>query len=73
MSRKKNISLYDVKNFLEDNHHCYVLLTCSPPSAEGKMQVHLDYSGDEVIVSYLIDSAQNILEQEQSLSNICKT
>ena len=52
----------DVKKALSDKHLSYVLITCSPPSKEGKMNVELAYEGDHDLLAYLMESAQNILE-----------
>jgi hypothetical protein len=62
-SRKK-VALERIRNTLRNNHACYVLITCSDPSDEGKMEVEMSYDGDHCLASYLVDSAQNILEDQ---------
>ncbi|PCI92982.1 hypothetical protein COB11_06160 [Candidatus Aerophobetes bacterium] len=47
-----------------DKHACYVLITCGEPSADGNMQVEMTYEGDRVLASYLIESAQGLLEDQ---------
>ena len=44
---------------------CYVLLTCSEPSEEGTMEVEMKYEGERWLASYLIKSAQGVLEEEE--------
>lgn len=46
---------------LKANHACYVLITCSEPSKSGDMEVEMNYEGDDVLVSYLVDSASEVL------------
>lgn len=43
-----------------DKCACYVLISCSMPDEEGKMEVALNYEGEEDLASYLLDSAQQI-------------
>lgn len=45
-------------------HACYVLITCGEPGADGNMQVEMTYEGDRVLASYLIESAQGLLEDQ---------
>lgn len=64
---KKRCDLSDIKKHLKKNNACYVLITCSQPSQDGKMQVELNYSGDEDLAAYLVDGAQDVFEKEKSL------
>ena len=64
--KKKWCNLSDIKKHLKKNHACYVLITCSQPSQDGKMQVELNYSGDEDLAAYLLDGAQDVFESEKS-------
>lgn len=41
---------------------CYVLISCSAPADEGQMQVEMAYEGDKTLASYLVQTAQKILE-----------
>ncbi len=63
-NRKKNDPLDEVKKMLSKKNACYVLLTCSKPTKEGKMLVEVCYEGDECIASYLIDNAQEVLAEK---------
>jgi hypothetical protein len=55
----------DVKNVLARNNACYVLITCGEPSEDGKMQVEMTYEGDACLAAYLIESAQNFIDNDE--------
>lgn len=40
------------------NNYCYVLITCSDISEDGKMEVEMNYEGDACLASYLLHEAQ---------------
>jgi hypothetical protein len=63
LKKLQNLNLEKIKKELQKNNACYVLITCSKPSKEGKMQVELNYSGDEDLAAYLIDGAKSIFER----------
>lgn len=53
---------------LTSNLSCYVLITCEEASEDGQMPVKMTYQGDESLVSYLLQGAQNHIDQvEESL------
>ena len=60
--KEKNHIYEDIKKFLEKNNAGYVLLTCSKPKEDGKMDIEVSSEGDETIVSYLIDSAKKVFQ-----------
>jgi len=60
--KKKGFYLDNIKKNLKKNNACYVLITCSEPSKDGKMDVELNYSGDDNLASYLVDGAQDVFE-----------
>lgn len=64
----KHSSHQKLKNDLKKNKAGYVLITCSEPSSEGNMEIEMSYDGDEVLASYLIDSAQEFFD-----TNVVKT
>lgn len=51
-----------VKKALKGNCACYVLITCSTPNAEGKMDVEMNYEGDENLAAFLVDNAVQVFE-----------
>lgn len=55
----------NLKKALAKNHACYVLITCTEPSADGKMEVEMTYEGDACLASYLIESAQGSIDLEE--------
>jgi len=71
---KKSSSEYSmkkIKKILSDNNACYVLLTCSDPTNDGKMEAEMSYNGDETLASYLIENAKEILNTDVCLENSC--
>lgn len=53
-----------MKAELRNKHMCYVLITCDQPTEDGNMQVEMTYEGDAVVASYLIQGAQNFIEEQ---------
>ena len=51
-----------VKKALGNNCACYVLITCTAPSPDGKMEVELNFEGDESLAAFLIDNAGQVFE-----------
>lgn len=49
---------------LEKNNYCYVLITCSKISKDGKMKVEMDYEGDACLASYLLQTAQCHIDEK---------
>lgn len=45
---------------------CYVLITCSEPSADGNMNVELQYEGDECLASFLIENASQVFDDRKN-------
>lgn len=56
--------LKHLKEVLKKNPSCYVLISCSQLSEEGNMDVEMTYKGDVRLVSYLLNDAQGILEEQ---------
>lgn len=48
----------------EEEHACYVLITCGKPSGDGKMKVEMTYEGDPSLAAYLLENAQGFLDEE---------
>lgn len=53
-----------IKARLAKNHLCYVLLTCDGPKENGQMSVEMTCQGDPVLASYMLQNAQNIIDDE---------
>ncbi|HEX2582704.1 MAG TPA: hypothetical protein VHL30_01160, partial [Chlamydiales bacterium] len=56
-----------IKKTLGEKHACYVLITCSDPTKEGKMEVEMSYEGDEMLAAFLIDNASQVFDEKLSL------
>ena len=52
----------EVRKTLEKGCACYVLICCSEPDASGKMQVEMQYDGDEMLAAFLIENAGQMFD-----------
>ena len=52
----------NIKRALERDTACYVLITCSEPNADGKMEVELNYEGDETLAAFLVENAAQVFD-----------
>jgi len=52
----------DLKSVLSKKQLSYVLITCTEPSDEGEMDVEMDYAGDPVLLSMLMENARERLD-----------
>ena len=61
---KKNLKIpsTDTKQPSADKEICYVLIKCKEPNEKGDMQVEMTYEGDPVLASYLIETAQGMIQ-----------
>ncbi len=57
-------STVEIKRALSENNTCYVLITCTEASKDGKMEVEMTYEGDPILAAYLVESAQNIIDTD---------
>jgi hypothetical protein len=55
----------NIKQRLAKNHACYVLITCDEPEEDGNMQVEMSYEGDPTLAAYLLQGAQNFIDEQQ--------
>ena len=58
----KESILSRLKQELKNHCACYVLISCSAPSADGKMDVEMDFEGDEDLASFLVDNASQAFD-----------
>ncbi len=63
----KGYSLEKIRKSLSEHNACYVLITCGAPTDDGKMNVEMSYDGDEVLASYLVENAQQVLDEHAKL------
>ena len=59
-----------VRKLLEKDFEGYVLVTCRPEGNDGKRQVEMSYDGDPVLAAYLMEGAQEYLEEEDADSEV---
>lgn len=53
------------KKLQQEQHACYVLITCGHPTDDGKMEVELTYEGDPTLAAYLLQNAQGFIEPDE--------
>jgi len=64
----KSFSHECLKEGLDREHYSYVLITCSKPNLQGKMEVEFSYGGDEATVSYLLEGAKQAVDSAENSS-----
>lgn len=50
----------------------YVLITCEEANADGDMQVEMTYEGDAALASYLLQGAQNAIDEQEDEERCCQ-
>ncbi|NCF70300.1 MAG: hypothetical protein GWP59_01230 [Chlamydiales bacterium] len=65
----KQAVIENLKTISSENKACYIVITCDQPQQNGHLNVEMDYEGDETLASYLLESAQNYLEQNRQVSS----
>lgn len=48
-----------LKKALSSEEFSFVLITCTKPTKDGKMDVEMDYEGDRDLIAYLMKSAES--------------
>lgn len=61
---RRNVEKY-LKAKLAKKHVCYVLITCDAASDNGEMQVEMTYEGDADLAVYLLQGAQDFIDDEE--------
>jgi hypothetical protein len=56
-----------IRETLGADYACYVLIACSEPSSDGNMNVEMQYEGDEILASFLVNHAGQRFEMNQEL------
>ena len=62
VQNRKEMALAQLKKNLSDLYTCFVLITCTKPDESGKMDVALDFEGDESLAAFLIENAAQAFE-----------
>lgn len=50
----------------DDEKACQISISCTQPGVNGQMQVSMEYTGDPELAGFLIQQAQQIIEQQES-------
>lgn len=50
----------------------YVLITCEEANGDGDMQVEMTYEGDAALASYLLQGAQNAIDEQDEEERCCQ-
>ena len=66
--QSKDALISKMKKELRGKYACYVLITCSDPSVDGKMEVEMNYEGDETLAAFLLENAGQVFDQKLSSS-----
>ena len=53
-----------LKKLMESSESCYIFISCGEPTDDGNMRVEMSYDGDPVLVSYLLENAQNTIDEQ---------
>ena len=62
--KKSNGELLDkVKEHLGEKWSCCVLITCTKPQKNGKMEVEMSFDGDEDLAAFLVENASQVFEE----------
>ena len=56
------IQIDKIKKALGPQYKYFILLACSEPDEEGKMDVEMNYEGDENLVAFLLDNASQMFD-----------
>ena len=56
----------EIKKALGSKCACYVLITCTEPDANGKMEVEMNYDGDETLAAFLVENAVQVFDDRFS-------
>lgn len=53
-----------IKKKALDELACKIVISCSSPSSEGKMDVEMTYEGDPTLAMFLLDNAREYFENQ---------
>ena len=55
-----------IKKALGNSCACYVLISCTEPNADGKMEVSMNYEGDESLAAFLVENASQVFDDRMT-------
>ena len=56
------VALAQAKRAIGKDCACCILISCSEPGPDGKMQIEMQFDGDETLAAFLVQNAGQILE-----------
>jgi len=59
--------LAKLKESLGSKWACCVLITCTEPAKDGKMEVEMNFEGDETLAAFLVENASQVFEERSFL------
>jgi hypothetical protein len=71
-SNANQILLNKIKGAVGKKCACFVLITCTEPASDGKMEVELHFEGDETLAAFLVDNASQVFQDTQQQSRESK-
>lgn len=61
--QKKEAALELLKKNLSKDYACFVLISCTNPDAKGKMEVEMDFEGEETLAAFLVENAAQVFAE----------
>ncbi len=68
-SSSREETLIRAKQMLKELYPCFVLITCTEPTEDGKMGVEMDFEGDEDLASMITEHATQVFDGRNSVPN----
>lgn len=65
-SESHEVAISRIRKILGDRCACCVLITCSEPTSEGKMEVEMSFEGEESLAAFLIENASQVFDERVS-------
>jgi hypothetical protein len=63
---ENEILLGKIKDAIGNRCACFVLISCSEPSHEGRMEVQMHFEGDETLAAFLVENAGQVFDEQIS-------
>jgi len=60
--KQGEMQLSKIKKAMGEDCACFVLISCSAPSSDGKMNVEMNYEGDESLAAFLVENAAQVFD-----------
>lgn len=61
MKQKSNV--HEHIKAVTDDYECYVLVTCKKSNKDDKMEVEMSYDGPVSLASYILQGAQDVIDE----------